>query len=290
MTIDITATSHTVTYGDAKPTVTPYSYTGWVNSQNETTVTITGLTCDSATYTISTSATLTPSTDCTGATSTNYSFAYVAGSITIQRQPLMITASSPTVTYGDPVPAITPGYVGLVNAETAAANLTTAARCVTAYTVTSNAGTTPSTSCWGATSPNYDISYTAGSVTINRKPITITATSQTVTYGDTTTTLQVLPTVDTVISPTAGTPLTLQASDGVWTGAGGESTLRKWQYSTDAGTTWNDFVPAQTGATYTPPTADLTTRAYRAVVTYLQTDTSTISVAILPAGASPTWL
>jgi hypothetical protein len=49
--------------------------------------------------------------------------------------------------------------------------------------------TTPSTSCWGATSPNYAISYTPGTVTINRKAIAITATSQTVTYGDTTTTL-----------------------------------------------------------------------------------------------------
>jgi hypothetical protein len=59
----------------------------------------------------------------------------------------------------------------------------------------------------------------------------------------------------------------------------GESTSRKWQYSTDNGATWNDFAPVQTGATYTPPTADLTSRAYRAVVTYIQTDTSTISVA-----------
>ena len=277
--LTVTATSHTVTYGDPKPAVTPYSYTGWVNSQDETTVTITGLACNSATYSISTSAALTPSTDCAGAVATNYSFAYVAGSITILQQPLMITASSPTVAYGDPVPAITPGYVGLVNAETAAANLTTAARCVTAYTVSSGAGSAPTTSCWGATSPNYAISYTPGTVTVERKPVTITATSQTVTYGDTTTTLQVLPTVDAVISPTAGTPLALQASDGIWTGAAGEGTTRTWQYSTDAGATWNNFVPSQTGATYTPPTADLTSRAYRAVVTYTQTDATTISVA-----------
>ena len=87
--LTVTATSHTVTYGDPKPAVTPYSYTGWVNSQDETTVTITGLACNSATYSISTSAALTPSTDCAGAVATNYSFAYVAGSITILQQPLL---------------------------------------------------------------------------------------------------------------------------------------------------------------------------------------------------------
>jgi len=292
----VTATSHTVTYGDPKPTVTPLSYTGWRNLQDETTVAITGLTCNSATYAISSSATTTPSTDCAGATAIDYSFAYTAGAITITTKSLTITASSPSVTYGDPVPAITAGYDGLANTETSA-NLTTAARCITAYTVTSSATATPATSCWGATSPNYAISYTDGTVAISRKAITITAANQTVTYGDTTTTLQVLPTVDNAISPSAATPLTLQANDGIWTGVAGEATSRVWQYSTNAGATWNAISPSQTGTTYTPPLADLTTRSYRVVVTYTELDASTVTVAtagrkyavFANTGAQQTW-
>ncbi|MGI9186163.1 MAG: beta strand repeat-containing protein, partial [Gaiellales bacterium] len=276
--LTVTATSHVVTYGDPKPTVTPLSYTGWRNGQNETTVTITGLTCTSATYTISSSAVTLPSTDCSGATATDYSFTYVAGAITINTKPLMITASSPAVTYGDPVPTISATYDGLANTETSA-NLTTAARCTTAYTVSSSAGTTPATSCWGATSPNYLISYTAGSVAISRKSIPVTATSQTVTYGDAATTLLTLQTIESAIAPSAATPLTLLANDGAWTGAAGEFVARKWQYSTDAGATWNDVAPSQTGATYQPPVADLTTRSYRVVITYTETDLSTVSVA-----------
>ncbi|MFM7552045.1 MAG: MBG domain-containing protein, partial [Actinomycetota bacterium] len=139
--LTVTATSHTVTYGDPRPTVTPLSYTGWVNDQNETTVAISGLTCDAATYTIASSATTTPATTCSGATATDYSFAYVNGAITILTKALTITASSPSVTYGDPVPSVTPAYSGLANAETAS-DLTTPARCTTAYTVSSGAGTT----------------------------------------------------------------------------------------------------------------------------------------------------
>ncbi|MFM9125878.1 MAG: MBG domain-containing protein, partial [Actinomycetota bacterium] len=236
--LTVTATSHTVTYGDPRPTVTPLSYTGWVNDQDETTVAITGLTCGAATYTIASSATTTPATTCSGATATDYSFAYVNGAITILAKALTITASSPSVTYGDPVPSVTPAYSGLANAETAS-DLTTPARCTTAYTVSSGAGTTPATSCSGATSPNYTIGYGAGAVTIARRTVPVTATTQTVTYGDAAATLRALPTVEIVVAPARATPLTLQAQDGIWTGAAGEGTTRQWQSSTDGGATWS---------------------------------------------------
>ncbi|MFM7247563.1 MAG: MBG domain-containing protein, partial [Actinomycetota bacterium] len=275
--LTVTATSHTVTYGDPRPTVTPLSYTGWVNDQDETTVAITGLTCGAATYTIASSATTTPATTCSGATATDYSFAYVNGAITILTKALTITASSPSVTYGDPVPAVTPAYSGLANAETAS-DLTTPARCTTAYTVSSGAGTTPATSCSGATSPNYTIGYVAGAVTIARRTVPVTATTQTVTYGEAAATLRALPTVEIVVAPASATPLTLQAQDGIWTGAAGEGTTRQWQSSTDGGATWS-AIGGATAATYIPPTADIATRAYRVVVTYTQTDASTLSVA-----------
>jgi hypothetical protein len=60
----------------------------------------------------------------------------------------------------------------------------TLATCTTAYTVLSDAASAPSTTCSGATALNYQFSYVPGTVTVNKKQVTITATSHTVTYGD----------------------------------------------------------------------------------------------------------
>ncbi len=97
------------------------------------------------------------------------------------RAPLTITASSPPMTYGGAVPAITPNYGGFVNDDTAA-SLTTPPTCSTAATSSSPPGAYPS-SCSGAVDPNYDISYTTGSVSVGTTVLIITATSATMAYG-----------------------------------------------------------------------------------------------------------
>src|SRR5260370_1327543 len=125
----------------------------------------------------------TPSTSCSGATATNYSFSYVGGTVTIGKASVTITASSPSVTYGDLAPTITPGFSAFKGADTSAV-LTMQPTCTTTYTPTSNAGTTPSTSCSGATATNYSFSYVGGTVTIGKASATITASSPSVTYGD----------------------------------------------------------------------------------------------------------
>jgi Legume lectin domain/Chitobiase/beta-hexosaminidase C-terminal domain/MBG domain (YGX type)/Right handed beta helix region len=106
---------------------------------------------------------------------TNYSPAPTL-SRTVNANPaaLIITASSPTVTYGDAVPTITAGYSGLVNGDTTA-SLTTTPTCTTAYTRTSAVGASPATSCSGAIDPDYSIHYVAGAVTIIQAAQTITA-------------------------------------------------------------------------------------------------------------------
>ncbi len=74
--------------------------------------------------------------------------------IVVNKASLTITASSPAVTYGSAVPTITPSYSGFQNGDTGSV-LTTQPTCTTTYTVTSNAGSAPSTSCSGAAATNY---------------------------------------------------------------------------------------------------------------------------------------
>jgi hypothetical protein len=106
----------------------------------------------------------------------------VQKTVTIYQVGLVVAASSPSaVVYGTAVPAVTATYTGLVNGELAP---TTAATCKTSYTTTSIPGTY-STYCYGAVDANYSITYTSGSLTVNKAPATVTnsPTAATIAYG-----------------------------------------------------------------------------------------------------------
>ncbi len=106
----------------------------------------------------------------------NYSTAStVSQTIAVNTAPLTITASSPSVMYGDAVPLITPSYSGFVNGD-ASASLAAAPTCTTSYTRTTAAGSSPPTSCSAAIDVNYSIHYVAGAVTIVEAAQTITPT------------------------------------------------------------------------------------------------------------------
>lgn len=158
----------------------------------------------------------------------NYSAApNVDQTFTINQASLVITASSATVDYGDPVPTITPSYSGFVYGQSAV-NLSTAPTCATTYVTSSNAGSTPTTSCSGAAADNYSISYVPGSVTINQVSVSITAASFSLTYGDAvptvtasysgfvngqdSTALSTLPTCSTTYTPTSNAGTTPSTS------------------------------------------------------------------------------
>jgi RHS repeat-associated protein len=177
--LTITASSPTVGYGGAVPTITPI-YSGWMNGQSASSLT-TQPTCTTA-YTTTSAVGSLPSTSCSGAVAANYSISYVPGTVTVTQMPLTITASSPTVGYGGAVPTITPSYSGWMNGQSSS-SLTNQPTCTTAYTTTSAVGSSPSTSCSGAVDANYSISYVAGKVTVTQAPLTITASSPTVSYG-----------------------------------------------------------------------------------------------------------
>jgi len=97
--------------------------------------------------------------------------------------PLTITASDATMTYAGSAPAITPGFVGFIDGDTAA-SLSTQPTCLSNGTPTMSAGKYPgATSCFGAVDPKYVISYAPGSLTVKPAPLTVTPDSQSIVYG-----------------------------------------------------------------------------------------------------------
>ncbi|MCZ7630874.1 MAG: hypothetical protein M5U19_18335 [Microthrixaceae bacterium] len=169
----VTASSATITYGDAIPAITA-SYAGFGGGQ---TVPATLPTC--STTATAGSGVGTYATTCTGAADPNHTFTYTAGVLTITAAPATVTASSAPMTYGDAVPAITPSYAGLVNGDTAPATPPT---CSTTATSASPVGSYPST-CSGAADPNYTFGYSPGSVTVDKAPATVTASDATFEEG-----------------------------------------------------------------------------------------------------------
>ncbi len=129
--------------------------------------------------------------------------------LTVKPAALTVTASSPTVNYGDPVPTITPIITGFVNGDGPAV-VTTQPTCTTTYTSTTPAGSTPTTSCSGGTATNYTFTYVPGAVTVNPAPMKITAWPLHKPYGQTATltgyTVYGLLNADTVTSVTLTSP------------------------------------------------------------------------------------
>jgi FtsP/CotA-like multicopper oxidase with cupredoxin domain len=90
-----------------------------------------------------------------------------SGTLVVSGAPLTITASSGTMTYGAPVPAITASFSAFVLGQTNLTALTTQPTCSTTATSASPVASYPST-CSGAVAPNYTINYTPGTVTVGK--------------------------------------------------------------------------------------------------------------------------
>jgi alpha-tubulin suppressor-like RCC1 family protein len=183
----VAASSGTMTYGAAPPSVSP-SYSGFVNGDGPS-VLSTGATCSTTATTSSPVGTY--STSCSGGSASDYSLSYVPGSVVVGASTLVVTASSDTRTYGSTPGAVTPTYAGFVNGDTEA-SLTTAPACGSAGQASSSVGSY-ATTCSGASDPNYVIDYVAGLDKVQPAPVTVTASSTTMTYGSGTPT--VTPTV-----------------------------------------------------------------------------------------------
>ena len=105
------------------------------------------------------------------------------GTLTITKAPLTVTAGSYTMKQGDQLPSFEVSYEGFKNGETASV-LSTQPTITCAATSASEPGTYDITVS-GAEAANYEISYVKGTLTVTAAdPVTVTAKSYTITYGD----------------------------------------------------------------------------------------------------------
>ena len=107
----------------------------------------------------------------------------VNGTLTVTKAPLMISGGTYSMKQGDPLPTFVATFAGFKNGETSAV-LTKQPALTTTATSSSTPGTYEVTVS-GAEAKNYDISYTAGTLTITAAdPVTVTAKNYTRVYGE----------------------------------------------------------------------------------------------------------
>lgn len=175
--LTITAASKTKIYGAANPVLTA-SYNGFVNGNTATVLT--------AQPKVSTTATVASAVGnypitVSGAAAANYTINYIAGTLSVSKASLIISAVGKTKIYGAAVPALTVNYTGFVNGNTAAV-LTAQPKVSTTATVASAAGDYPITVS-GAAAVNYAITYTPGVLTVSKATLTIAAENKIKIYG-----------------------------------------------------------------------------------------------------------
>ena len=177
--LTVTANNASKTYGDANPALSA-TVSGFVNNETLGTSGVTGT--GAATTTATTGAGTAVISAGTGTlTAANYDFTnLVNGTLTINKANATVTASSGSTTYNGAAQSIS-GFTatGLVNGET-----TAVLSGVTAGVTGTNAGTYTSTAS-GADS-NYNLSFTNGTYTINKAPLSVSLTGQTKVYDSTT--------------------------------------------------------------------------------------------------------
>jgi large repetitive protein len=172
--ITVTAEAKFKTYGDNDPALTFTTAAGALVGNDTLAGALTRVAGqDVGEYTI-TQGTV------TNTNNTNYDLTYVTAKLTINAKPITVTAEAKFKTYGDNDPALTftTAAGALVGNDTLAGALTrVAGQDVGEYTITQ--GTVTNTN-----NTNYDLTYTSAKLTINSKPITVTATAKFKTYGD----------------------------------------------------------------------------------------------------------
>ena len=123
----------------------------------------------------------------------NYAITYDAGDLTISQRPITLVANDQSKTYGDSLSLGTTGFTKssgtYANSELATA-VTLASTNSYDSSTTQNAGTysneisiASATGSGGFSESNYDIMYKSAALTINPRPIELTASNRSRTYG-----------------------------------------------------------------------------------------------------------
>ena len=163
------------------------TYSGFINSQTSSVLAGTLIYSTGASYSAINTGTydITPS----GLTSNNYDISFVNGTLTINTVSLTITADNKSMTYTGsvyPTSSYTLSYSGFVDTETSTVLTGTLLYSSGISYSATNVGTyniTPS----GLTSTNYNITFNNGTLTINKKALTVVRTTpnRNYYYGDT---------------------------------------------------------------------------------------------------------
>jgi RHS repeat-associated protein len=179
--LTITANNQIKVYGAALPALTA-SYSGFVNG--DTPGSLTTPPSLSTTATASSHVSGNPYTiTASGAVDSDYSFSYVAGSLTVTPAALTITANNQSKVYGAALPTLTASYSGFVNGDTPS-SLTTKPSLSTTATASSHVSGNPYTiTASGTVDSDYTIGYAAGTLTITPAALTITADNKSKVYG-----------------------------------------------------------------------------------------------------------
>ncbi|MFM7839294.1 MAG: MBG domain-containing protein, partial [Chitinophagaceae bacterium] len=182
----VTADPKTRGYGNANPAFTA-TFTGFVNGETLATSDITGSPAFTTTATalsaVGTTYPIVPSLG--GLASSNYTFTYVNGALTITKANLKVIAVNKSRVYGDANPSLTFVYNGFVNGD----STTTGA--VTGQPTLSMAATTASPvgaydiliGNGNLAATNYTFTFIKGSLAVNKALLTVTAANASRNYG-----------------------------------------------------------------------------------------------------------
>ena len=173
--LTVRADNFSIVYGSALPSFTS-TISGFNHGDDESLVTD---------LTFSTSAVVGSSVGTYGitpfgASAAGYRIVYVPGTLSITPASLIITANAASRIYGDPNPAFTASFSGLVAGDTAAAFPG-----LTFSTAPLNAGVGAyPLNVSGSTNSNYTPTYVPGELTVTARPVTITAGDVNTIYGE----------------------------------------------------------------------------------------------------------
>ena len=181
--LTVSAVSRSMVYGGTLPSL-PYAVSGLVNGDLQVHA-LTGTPAVSTTATAGSPAGSYPISITQGTlAAANYSLTFVNATLTISKAPLTVTANSLNFPYGTSLPALTYGYSGFVNGETAATATTGAPTISTTAPAKPKVGVYPITLLAGTqVAPNYAVTYVSGSVTVKPVVLLVTPLSRTKVYG-----------------------------------------------------------------------------------------------------------
>lgn len=177
--LTVTADAKVKTYGAANPTLT-YTITGFVLGDNEG-VLAPGVTIGTTAVQASPVGDY-PINVGTEAADALYDITFVNATLAVNQALLTVTADDKAKTYGDANPTFTVSYDGFV-LDQDEFDLGTRPTADSAATANSGVGTYDIVPA-GGVSDNYAFAYVNGTLTVDPRPITVTAAAKVKTYGE----------------------------------------------------------------------------------------------------------